>query len=235
MKQIKTKTIWNKISFVTCSILVALFLSLFVFIYTHEYYPVTGQSMYPTINGNGVDENGVYVNPMDTGEFQDIVVAIADDGKTVIKRLLGFEGDIVGFIEEDNGEVCYYRIPAGTSEQEIKNNLSNFKVQEDYVQDKSGNKIQMKYFENMISSYEEEQNKVYIFDNQNIHIYTFYKIPENEVFIMGDNRGHTTDSSSYGSLPAERIIGKVDYMVKNNYLQVFEILFKIVTFKGSNI
>ena len=52
---------------------------------------------------------------------------------------------------------------------------------------------------------------------------------------MGDNRGHTIDSSDYGSLPVDNILGKVDYMVKNNYLQVFEILFKIITFKGSNI
>ena len=233
VKQIKTKSIWSKISFVVCSILIALFLSLFVFIYTHEYYPVTGQSMYPTINGNGVNENGVYVNPYFMGEYQDIVVAKTDDGTTVIKRLLGLEGDKIGFIEEANGEVHFYRIPSGTIQSEYENNLASFKVEEDYVEDIYGNRTQKSHFDSMLL--DRQENKVFIYDRVSNTFHEFYEVPKGEVFLMGDNRGHTTDSSTYGSISIDNIIGKVDYMVKNNYLQVFEILFKIITFRGSNI
>ena len=81
----------------------------------------------------------------------------------------------------------------------------------------------------------ERENIVFIINKNEQLVYPFFKVPENEVFIMGDNRGHTTDSSDYGSLPIENVIGKVDYLVKNNYWQVFDIILKIITFKGSNI
>ena len=235
MKQVVIKnsnSIWKKISYVICSIFIALFLSLFAFIYTHQYFPVTGQSMYPTINANGIDEDGVYVNPYNKGSYGEIVVAKTETGTTVIKRVLGLEGDIVGFVEEDNG-TYFYRIPAGTEREEYENNLINYKVVEPYISDISGNSTQKKHFESMLAG--ERENIVFIINRNEQLVYPFFKVPENEVFIMGDNRGHTTDSSDYGSLPIENVIGKVDYLVKNNYWQVFDIILKIITFKGSNI
>ena len=34
-------------------------------------------------------------------------------------------------------------------------------------------------------------------------------VPEGHVFVMGDNRGHSTDSRSFGCVPVEKIEGKV--------------------------
>ena len=34
-------------------------------------------------------------------------------------------------------------------------------------------------------------------------------VPENCVFVMGDNRDHSTDSRSFGCIPLEKIEGKV--------------------------
>ena len=227
----KIKTIQNKGSYVIFAVVMALFLSLFVFIYTHEYYPVKGQSMYPTINASGTDTNGVYVDVNNKGEFQDVVVATTEEGTTVIKRIMGFEGDKIGFIADENGVVNFYRIPNGVENYE--DCLQSFKVNESYLNDIQGNIIQQQYFEILLTK--EPENKIYIMDKVNQKLYGFYQIPQNEIFLMGDNRGHTTDSTSYGGLPLQNIIGKVDYMVVNNYFQVFEILFKIITFKGSNI
>ena len=238
MKQvvvIKNNSIWKKVSYVICSIFIALFLSLFAFIFSHQYFPVTGQSMYPTINANGFDEDGVYVNPFNKGSYGEIIVAKNKSNTTVIKRLLGLEGDIIGFVEEDDG-VYYYRIPAGTPKKEYENNLKNYKVIEPYVHDIEGNKSQKSIFENMLLDTDSE-NVVYVYDRTELYMYKFYKVPEDSIFIMGDNRGagHTTDSAEYGALPVANIIGKVDYLVKNNYWQVFDIILKIITFKGSNI
>ena len=228
----KVKTTQNKVSFVIFVIILALFLSLFVFIYTHEYYPVKGQSMYPTINSSGTDTNGVYVDTNNKGEFQDVVVATTEEGTTVIKRIMGFDGDLVGFIADENGDVYFYRIPNG--EENYEDCLQSFKVEESYLKSIQGNKQQQEAFEIMLSK--QIENKVFVMDKVNQKFYEFYQVPQNKVFLMGDNRGNTTDSSTkYGGIPYQNIIGKVDYMVVNNYFQVFEILFKIITFKGSNI
>ena len=45
--------------------------------------------MYPTINANGIDEDGVYVNPYNKGSYGEIVVAKTETGTTVSKRVLG--------------------------------------------------------------------------------------------------------------------------------------------------
>ena len=34
-------------------------------------------------------------------------------------------------------------------------------------------------------------------------------VPENTVFVMGDNRGQSTDSRRFGCIPLEKIEGKV--------------------------
>ena len=39
--------------------------------------------------------------------------------------------------------------------------------------------------------------------------YTDLVVPENCVFVMGDNREHSTDSRAFGCIPLEKIEGKV--------------------------
>lgn len=218
------KTSWLKIiSLCAGAIFIALFLSIFVFVYSHEYYPVIGQSMCPTINRNADEENGVYVDTSNKGSFQNVVVAKSptDSEKTVVKRIVGMPGDKLSFIEID-GITELYRIASGTTEI--------IKVSEPYIKNLEGNTHHKYTLENVNPNL-----KTFEFVRFNDTIQKFIVVGENEVFLMGDNRGNSTDSTTYGSVPQSNIVGKVDYLVTNSYVQVFEILFKIITFKGSNI
>ena len=38
-------------------------------------------------------------------------------------------------------------------------------------------------------------------------------VPEGTVFVMGDNRGSSTDSRSFGSIPIDKIEGKVEFRI----------------------
>lgn len=61
----------------------------------------------------------------------------------------------------------------------------------------------------------EEFDEPYLQENVTTNINTeneqFYDlvVPENCVFVMGDNRDHSTDSRSFGCIPLEKIEGKV--------------------------
>ena len=62
---------------------------------------------------------------------------------------------------------------------------------------------------------DEELNEPYLQENVTTNIdpdeQQFYDlvVPENCVFVMGDNRDHSTDSRSFGCIPLEKIEGKV--------------------------
>lgn len=43
-----------------------------------------------------------------------------------------------------------------------------------------------------------------------------YDVPEGEVFLLGDNRDHSSDSRSFGAVPEDDIIGKAVYRFRSS-------------------
>lgn len=185
---------------------------------THNYYVVYGPSMSPTLNNGIIDVNeskdGVFVSKVKSYTRGDIIVLDKNygiEGETerfVIKRLIAIEGDKINVILYD-GNYRISLIKAGESEPVL--------LEEEYLLDYSVNQKLYINFNAMI-------NELSLQTDESGYI----TIPENNVFIIGDNRNNSADSSTYGPKHEESVVGKVDYIAYGNtdiYLQVIKQFF----------
>lgn len=179
------------------------------FIVSHNYYLVEGSSMAPTILGG---EQGVYVDLNNKGAYGDIIVSYNNSNTRIVKRLIAVGGDKVGYYH--NSEEGYYEVAviySGSNEVTI--------LQEDYV-DKSGNVTSYNRF---ISS--NLLDKDFEFIEYQSQIIQFLVIPEKSVYLLGDNRANSQDSSTYGAISESLILGKVVLISQEGILQIFDIIF----------
>lgn len=185
---------------------------------------VVGISMQPTINQQVTSDEDelhcdvVYYRKANSYTYKDIVIASNTNNEyfdtenkpyLIIKRVVACGGDTVKFIPESiipstPGNKFNYTI-------EITNkNGEKIITNEDYIKEKM-------YFENNDYYYSGYLTKYPIFYN----IYTNLKlgksysftVPENEYFLMGDNRNHSSDSRVFGSVEYEDILGLVKLQV----------------------
>ena len=154
--------------------------------------PVIGQSMNPTLNLTGSDTDRVYINNFAHVTYNDVVVLTIDDGsgeeeKNIIKRVIGLEGDRIKFQLGDDG---YYYV------------VRNGKILiEDYIKDYADNKIKRDQFVTMCQT-----------DDRYDATTGEYVVGNNEVFVLGDNRGRSSDSASVGAISLDCLWGRVDYV-----------------------
>lgn len=174
---------------------------------TYSVAPVSGMSMYPTLNygfynGNGWIQDRVVLNYIKNYQKGDIIVAkktFDDSGEEymyVIKRLIAVGGDRVKVFE--NGDV--------------------------YVND-----------ELLIENYVNDNKHITYYNIQNLKKYKpeLFKddeliIPKDCVFYLGDNRGGSSDCSCYGPVSKNEIVAKVDYLIKggeNLFLSILKQIF----------
>ena len=185
---------------------------------THSYYVVYGPSMAPTLNEGIVDvdksKDGVFVSKIKSYNRGDIIVLDRNYGeegvsqKYVIKRLIAISGDkiTIGFY---NNDYRIFLIRAGESEVEI--------LEENYLFSYSVNEVLYNNFNAMVENLNIERDES-----------GYITIPDEQIFVIGDNRPQSIDSSTYGPKPKEAVVGKVDYIAYGNtdiYLQVIKQFF----------
>lgn len=195
-----------------CCSQIFLFLCVICFtfiIYTNVTYsiaPVSGLSMYPTLNAsenyNGLSHyDKVVLNYIKMYKKGDIIVAkkIGEHTeKYVIKRLIALGGDRLEI--KSDGSVY----------------VNDVKLDEKYVT--SDRKVDTY---NSFINYKNTNPKidgVKIFD-ENVLI-----IPKGYVYYLGDNRGASYDCSNYGPVKENNIVAKIDYIIKDGENEFLSIL-----------
>ncbi len=202
-KQIKRKSLWDKISFVFVAVFLALSVVVSVtLIYQKSYFEIkwiNGQSMYPTFNGDAVDRFGNkkgktggrasngdkkldcviwdgHKATMDKMERFDILITAQPNNgsRDLIKRVIALPGETFYFGSgKDNGSLY------------LQNSKGEFvytpqPIEEEYLREGS---------------------------------YAMYQTPTtlgpNEYFVCGDNRGYSSDSRSFGPITRDLISGIV--------------------------
>ena len=199
----KKKSLASQIGNLLFIFFVIVFCIFMLFSWVYTGISIKGPSMMPLINSdyrdNPTKEDIAYYRKVDSYEYGDLVIANGEEGKQIIKRVIGLPGDYIEIKKASDGFHYVYR--------------NGFKLEENYILSKYG----------MSASNE-------LFD---IYCGGRITVGASQLFIMGDNRGDSKDSTYYGCFDYSDIAGKVDYLIDADempfvsiFLQLFFPIFK---------
>ena len=159
---------------------------------------VKGASMQPTLNNYTGNQNDiVFVNVHDKDlTYGDIVVCKTDDAlnNSIIKRVIGLPYDIIDIVEVDN---------------EYKLELNGKIIEEDYIYISQDPRVPTFNRNGMEHTYDKfnslKLNKPELFDKNGKLM-----VPNDSIFVLGDNRNVCVDSASLGTFTYDEIEGKVE-------------------------
>lgn len=190
--------------------IVLCFILVMVIVFNVKYIsaPVEGSSMQPTLNGVSLDkEDTVYINKFAKYGLGDIIVikSPTEKDKYIIKRVIGLEGDTIS-IYNDGEKYVLER----TDSTDCKAHI----VQEDYIKSVEGME---KTYQNLFNERtglinSEKWKSCFSYDSENDRHY--FTVPAGTVFVLGDNRQDSLDSSISGPFSVDSVVGKVEHIVK---------------------
>lgn len=175
-------------------LIISIFFALTVFLINmvYEVAPVSGASMENTLYGDELNDT-VVVNVFLKYGNGDIVIIDRSDNATKktfhIKRIVGMPGDILDIVDKDGH---FYLERNG----EI--------VSERYIKARRDMATTAKNFQN----FKKDIANARFFNEDGKLV-----VPKNMVYVLGDNRGNSTDSSINGPYSMKDVVGKVQYVV----------------------
>ena len=178
---------------------------------------VNGSSMYPTLNSN-YESTGkcdiVYINRFANTNINDIVVLDLRNHQNfkgyAIKRLIAKEGDVVNIVW-DGGNQEYNVVVNGGVIYSKPYQQGGYETYDNF---KSNILDNNKYSQHIVR---DEGNQVLGF-----------RIPQNQVFVLGDNWNISKDSSIYGAFAENSVVGKVDIVVRPNSIEIWQVIKNIL-------
>lgn len=201
------KTVLSIIADVFFYIVIALFLGYLIFCTTFIQAEVIGMSMQPTYNKNlsvldnpekSIYKDIVYANRFDRGTNGDIVL-IKIDNEVVIKRIIATAGQEVRLKKGSDGYYYYY--------------VDNKKLEENYILFRED--MNLSYFNAFCyesTEVENLKNVEIVHDDREARLV----VPQDCVFVLGDNRLVSKDSTSFGCVNSSKILGTIAFSYEYN-------------------
>ena len=189
-------------------ILVCAYIALFIigFTFIYESAPVYGVSMQPTLNPLGSTKSDtVYINKFSEINYGDIVVLAKKssiDINHIIKRVIGLPGDTIEIKQVEDG-IFVFR----NGEKLVEDYIYNIATSGD-PNNKGRAATLEAYIQFRHSVYESPDNYDAVFDKNGRLV-----VQEGQVFVLGDNRGYSLDSSVDGPFSMDTVVGRVDFIV----------------------
>lgn len=157
---------------------------------------VRGSSMKPTYN-NYTSSNVndvVFVNTKDqTVTYGDIVVCKTQD-ESIIKRVIGLPNDVIDIVWDNN---------------EYKLELNGKIIEESYIYVSLDPRVPTRNRNGMNHTFESfntlREAKAELFGEDGKLV-----VPNNQIFVLGDNRAVSVDSSSLGTIDYSNVEGRVE-------------------------
>ena len=173
---------------------------------------VIGPSMQPTFNKNlsysedaesSIYQDIVYANKLDKGSNGDIVV-LAVDNEIIIKRVVATQGQVVILKKQSDGYFYYF---VGDTYQSAK------QVDERYILNRQD--MNLSYFNSFCFDDPDLQvrKNINVIENDKE---AYLIVPEGCSFVLGDNRLVSRDSTSFGCVKNDAILGKVAFYYEYN-------------------
>lgn len=201
---------------------------------TFRFYTVSGTSMKPTlnpdVNGSGF-QDGVYVSTNFDLDYGDIIVLYRPDDtehrqNTIIKRVIATEGDYVTIKMVDTSQGQRYKVfvqRAGSDQIEM--------LEEEYIYTggldwstnlsprldiETGVLYEPRFYATFLQGANTEFDNKYVLEDGSL----YYKVGEDQVFFLGDNRLVSSDARVYGCADVDDVVGEV-VVVINDIKQYF--------------
>ena len=186
---------------------VYLVLMLLIFSMMYTAVLVDGTSMENTYKDGDI----LYYLSTDDITYGDVVIVEVYKGHEIVKRVIGLEGDKIGFdIINNNGTNIYQLTVNGKV------------VLEPYIKSIAGNsKTYYNMYGSSVDSLIKIQPEKFVQNGKKLE----YVVGENEIFVLGDNRGVSIDSSYHsGAFNIKQVKGRVDFMVEKDNNVLFSLL-----------
>jgi len=165
---------------------------------------IVGHSMQPTFNQSlpaledaetSKYKDIAFANRFEKGTNGDIVIINTKEDGAVIKRIIAIGGQELTLRYESDGFYYFY--------VKDKNQSKGEKLIEEYILNRAD--MNQEYWQRF------RDNNYDLIISEISTKETTISIPEGKVFVLGDNRKVSNDSSYYGPVDSENILGKIAF------------------------